>query len=512
MIGRITIHAVQRLLLPFSTLLIALRNPSLPRLVPYLLWFAMGYLLCPIDAKPDFLVGGFNDDFIVSPLLVFAAILSIPRGILKESKGMAAGVTCSLFCLALSSASIWNSIAPQGADEYIKLTSAQSKPTQIKSQQPEQKTISESDNLSASQRSAYIPVISKASPGPVSHAKNMVGTELQKIPIEAFAFIPVSATFRSGYLQLYATGDDDSDSHVNLVHDNQLVGRPLELSGGLLYLIPANWPDKNLHLPVQSIRIHYRIWTNNIVRFGGRICLVMLASLSIAVAIPREAHAQLGKDHDLPDVPEPMVFDLVRPLGAKKGEWEVNSLFSVPLTGRQKKFFWAPETEYVLGRGYAVEPQILFQNGQFQGFQLTGQKTFGTLFKNNAIHGALLRGEYIRSEQQLSSDAAYLFGARMNKRWSFFGIPGLRRVGYWDGGRFVSLLNASLFYHHRSNLILGVENNVELARHNNRVLITPQVHWTFTKNTQLQYGLGLGQEQGSSPRLSLIWRVVRQLR
>ena len=34
-----------------------------------------------------------------------------------------------------------------------------------------------------------------------------------------------------------------------------------------------------------------------------------------------------------PQIPEPVVFDLVRPLGAERGEFEVNSLFRVPVEG-----------------------------------------------------------------------------------------------------------------------------------------------------------------------------------
>lgn len=498
---------IQPVLLPIRTLLIALRNPMLPRWVPLLLWLAVGYLVCPLDAKPDFLAGGFSDDLIVSPLLIFAAILSIPRRILKESKGMAAGVTCSLFCLALAGSSIiWDEIAPpKGIEEFSKRTSVNSAPFRMTgSLLSEQGTIPKTGQASSPKKIIFSrPEDWKVSHSPGLHERDPVRTDRR---IQSTVSIPGLTAFRAGHLQLYATGDDDSDASFGMVHGNRQVSRPLELSGGLFCLIPA------YNSALQPVRIAFRLYMNNIVRFGGRICLVLLASICIAVAIPREAHAQLGKAHDLPDIPEPMVFDLVRPLGAEKGECEVNSLFSIPLTGRQKKFFWAPETEYVLGRGYAIEPQLLFQNGEFQGFQFSGQKTFGTFWKNNAIHGALLRAEYIRPEQQLSSDAAYLCGARLNKRWSFFGIPGLRRLGYSRGGRFVTLLNASLFYHLRDNLVLGLENNLELTRHHNRILVTPQVHWTFTKNTQLQYGLGFEQSQGESPRLSAIWRVVRQVR
>lgn len=75
-----------------------------------------------------------------------------------------------------------------------------------------------------------------------------------------------------------------------------------------------------------------------------------------------------------PRIPEPMVFDLVRPLGARRGEVEFNTLGLVPLTRKTRKVDdvtdllglvrrspdtqgveWAPEAEFVLTDGIALE-------------------------------------------------------------------------------------------------------------------------------------------------------------
>ncbi|MCC6964995.1 MAG: hypothetical protein IT391_01760 [Nitrospira sp.] len=69
-----------------------------------------------------------------------------------------------------------------------------------------------------------------------------------------------------------------------------------------------------------------------------------------------------------------MVFDLVRPLGARRGEVEFNTLGLVPLTRKTRKVDdvtdllglvrrspdtqgveWAPEAEFVLTDGIALE-------------------------------------------------------------------------------------------------------------------------------------------------------------
>lgn len=86
-----------------KTLLIALRDPRLPLIVRLLLWFAIAYLACPLDIKPDFLPGGFSDDSIITPVLILFGFLSIPTGIWREARRIAKGATCSLVCVALSS-------------------------------------------------------------------------------------------------------------------------------------------------------------------------------------------------------------------------------------------------------------------------------------------------------------------------------------------------------------------------------------------------------------------------
>lgn len=43
-----------------------------------------------------------------------------------------------------------------------------------------------------------------------------------------------------------------------------------------------------------------------------------------------------------PRIPEPMVYDLIRPLGAEKGEFEVNSLFRIKPAQYPATLQWAP--------------------------------------------------------------------------------------------------------------------------------------------------------------------------
>ncbi|MFN4261406.1 MAG: hypothetical protein ACK4RK_19140 [Gemmataceae bacterium] len=100
-----------------------------------------------------------------------------------------------------------------------------------------------------------------------------------------------------------------------------------------------------------------------------------------------------------PDVPEPMVFDLIRPLGARKGELEVNVLGLVPfrrtrspfsqfifITGadevpdKREGFEWAPEIEYAPFDNFALEFELPMFDGKVEAFKGAAQYTLGTAF------------------------------------------------------------------------------------------------------------------------------------
>lgn len=213
---------------------------------------------------------------------------------------------------------------------------------------------------------------------------------------------------------------------------------------------------------------------------------------------------------EVPKIPEPMFFDLVRPLGAKKGQWEANSLFSTPLRQFEEPFDWEPETEYVIGRGFAIEPQVIFHNQHLKGGQFTVQQTFGTRWKHRFIHGALGRIEYFHPNL-VSGEWAYLAGARLNKRWSVFSITGLRRTDFSGSGKFQALLNPSIFYSIGKKVNIGLETNLALGSGStNQYQFVPQMHLQMDKTNELQFGVGLNYVDDSFSPL-FIGRIVKLL-
>lgn len=114
-------------------------------------------------------------------------------------------------------------------------------------------------------------------------------------------------------------------------------------------------------------------------------------------------------EDDQPRIPEPMVFDLMRPLGSHQGEFEANVLGLIPIASRGgangdpdalglpgNGLEWAPELEYALMDGLSLELELPFETTQVAAYKGGAQWTFGKAFGNRFIHGAQLIIEYER--------------------------------------------------------------------------------------------------------------------
>lgn len=120
------------------------------------------------------------------------------------------------------------------------------------------------------------------------------------------------------------------------------------------------------------------------------------------------------KEYDLVShIPEPMVFDLVRPLGARRGELEINTLGLFPLRNRgrsrsvrdvpdaledtdETRIDWAPEIEYALFDDFAVELELPFEDEKLVAYKFAAQWTLGTTMDGKMIHGTQGIAEYNR--------------------------------------------------------------------------------------------------------------------
>lgn len=202
---------------------------------------------------------------------------------------------------------------------------------------------------------------------------------------------------------------------------------------------------------------------------------------------------ELYDGDDSPRIPEPMVFDLVRPLGAKRGEAEINALAIIPMNRRTGVAEWAPEVEFAIADGIALEFELPFDEWTLQTYKMAGQVTFGKTFNDSFIHGAQSIVEYRKGDQKWETALLYLAGIQFDDTWSMLSMIGIRTVIGGDdrSERTERLFNLSLFKHVGDYTTLGVETNsaVDLAG-TSEFRLMPQVHHELRDHIMLQFGAG----------------------
>ncbi|WP_336970893.1 hypothetical protein [Sphingobium aromaticiconvertens] len=212
-----------------------------------------------------------------------------------------------------------------------------------------------------------------------------------------------------------------------------------------------------------------------------------------------------------PDVPEPMIFDMMRPLGAKRGELEVNTLAATALSGSDRAIYWAPEIEYAFADGFAIEGELPFEDGRLAELKLGLQAAFGTMNGGRTAHGVQYLGIYDRHAGHYRNSVAYMLVNRANARWSSVSMVGLADIGFGGGeGRNALILNHSTFYDASQKQILGVEVNY-LGGDHGSTLVMPQLHQKLSSHINVQLGLGAEKEGGSPIRPRAGLRLIREL-
>jgi hypothetical protein len=221
----------------------------------------------------------------------------------------------------------------------------------------------------------------------------------------------------------------------------------------------------------------------------------------------------LGAQDHVPRIPEPLVFDLVRPLGARRGELEVNTLALIPLGSFRTRrapetdpfgpaplskdrggIEWAPEIEYAVADGFALEFELPFEEGHLESYKFAGQYTFGTAFENRYIHGTQVIVEPDVNFDVCDLTLLYLAGVRFDETWSVLAMFGGRTaVGSKFDERTEMLFNFSIFADITEHVSIGVEtNHARKLNGTGAVLLMPQVHWEITDQFMIQSGVGVG--------------------
>ncbi|UQA56854.1 hypothetical protein [Polyangium aurulentum] len=195
-----------------------------------------------------------------------------------------------------------------------------------------------------------------------------------------------------------------------------------------------------------------------------------------------------------PEIPEPMVFDLVRSLGARQGELEANALVQPRFRPhRAVRFEWAPEIEYAFADGHAIELELPFVNHELEAVKLALQGTIGSTPGGTMIHGWQAIGEASihALEPDVQLTGVYLLGIDIARPVSAMVMAG-GRVNLREGHTVAeAIFNPSVFARVSSNVILGLETNLAFgARSGMHTRVMPQVHLGLSDHAKLQLGAG----------------------
>ncbi len=229
-----------------------------------------------------------------------------------------------------------------------------------------------------------------------------------------------------------------------------------------------------------------------------------------------------GAEDNVPLIPEPMVFDLVRGLGAHRGEFEMNVLGEFPLSTSSRNapqdfdpfglapssedsdgIEWAPEVEYAVADGVAIEFELPYENSKLEAYKFAGQITFGTALENRFIHGTQFIIEPDIHFEEWDLTFLYLAGMEFDETWSILGMIGARPsidegngVDHTDG-----LLNLTLFADLNLHTTVGLETNLTFGdSERTSLLLMPQVDHEITDHIEIQFGVGVGfSDEGTEP-------------
>ncbi|RSV31617.1 MULTISPECIES: hypothetical protein [Sphingomonas] len=226
-----------------------------------------------------------------------------------------------------------------------------------------------------------------------------------------------------------------------------------------------------------------------IVRFAALL-------LTLVGAVPAAARDTT----DYPHIPEPMVFDMVRPMGARRGELETNVLALSPLSGQERAVEWAPEIEYAVADGFALEIELPFEGTRLAELKMGAQATIGTFDRGRAVHGVQYLGIYERESGRTSQALLYMLGRRHNERLSTMTMVGVGDVRLGQSESDAGLLvNHSTFYDLGRDRIAGVEVNYKSHR-DGGVAIIPQFHAPLADKVNVQLGVGADKQRGERAR------------
>ena len=189
---------------------------------------------------------------------------------------------------------------------------------------------------------------------------------------------------------------------------------------------------------------------------------------------------------------------------------EANVVAGIPLDKNDSRpVKWAPEVEYVIGGGVALEFELPFQDGELEAYKFVGQVTLGPPLRGRFLQGVQFITEKVRGQDIGELTLLYVPVVRFTERWSALAMLGVKtEVGGQAHSGETLLVNASVFFEPTPTTAAGVELNFSNDDAHSELLVMPQLHHQIGRHWAIQVGIGAEideQRSHATAAFRLIW-------
>lgn len=247
-------------------------------------------------------------------------------------------------------------------------------------------------------------------------------------------------------------------------------------------------------------------------------------------------HAQESPNKILPKVDhaEPLYIDLMRDLGARKGEAEVNVGFGITDFNNYKEYNGFVEYEWAVANRLGLEVEVPFRiehaNGDasaavpdnsIEGLKLATQYTFLVSEKTQTSLAVGYIHEFeLNSFKALKNNEKIFTGMKLNpifvaaKKFNNFNTmvyagPVIEKHFNSQHTEVTGAVNTSVLYvlPNTKNFI-GFENNIEFNNHEFHDVLRPQIKLALQHNLAIGLVTGIPLTHGEDMKLDIMTRII----
>ncbi|MEB3198688.1 MAG: hypothetical protein VKP62_15940 [Candidatus Sericytochromatia bacterium] len=204
-----------------------------------------------------------------------------------------------------------------------------------------------------------------------------------------------------------------------------------------------------------------------------------------------ERHSAGASDHPHHWVAEPIMFDLIRNLGARGGEREVGAVAH----WHNQELELGTEVEWVPVDGHALELEVANPHEPKRHLKGAYQGKLGSAFGQRVLYGFHLLGGFQPERGEAEAGLSWVTALRPHPDWTALLVAGGRGRREEAETRLAALANGSLFFHLSDAWIVGGEANWQQQPGGwGRLDLLPQLRWDHDESVHLQLGVGVRLE------------------